>query len=370
MYNGLVETFSESTAPQLLDQCLAALRDISQVQVSPSLQDPLTLESAKLDAVLELTIAGLAVRLLVEIKKTLYPRDVRHVLWQVRQLATRLPSAPTEAITLPFLIAERFSPGAQQALRAEQAGYFAAGGSLFLPVAGAYLDIQRPPLASVHRILRSLFSGRASQVVHALLSKPVDWFSGQSLAAAAHVLPTTVSQVVRELQRLEWVAAQGKGPNKRRRLEAPTQLLDQWVQYRATARPAKTERFFVPTGGLSELLGVLTKGCAQHGVEYGVTQEVAGQAYAPFLSQVSRAHVRLQPHPAVDQVLAELNARPVAEGANLVRIEIRSDSEMLFRQQHQDIWMASPIQVYLDLMDAPGRARELAAHLRRESIGF
>ena len=34
------------------------------------------------------------------------------------------------------------------------------------------------------------------------------------------------------------------------------------------------------------------------------------------------------------------------------------------------IWLASAVQVYLDLMRSEGRAKEMAKHLRRERFGF
>jgi hypothetical protein len=43
---------------------------------------------------------------------------------------------------------------------------------------------------------------------------------------------------------------------------------------------------------------------------------------------------------------------------------------LLFREQFAGVWLASPIQVYLDLLCGEGRAKEMAAHLRRHRIGF
>lgn len=57
-------------------------------------------------------------------------------------------------------------------------------------------------------------------------------------------------------------------------------------------------------------------------------------------------------------------------GANLAIIEAKSPGELLFREQVGDIWLASPIQVYLDLLRSEGRAKEMAEHLRQERIGF
>ena len=74
--------------------------------------------------------------------------------------------------------------------------------------------------------------------------------------------------------------------------------------------------------------------------------------------------------PAADQAIGELGARVVSEGFNLAVIEATSPGELLFRERVNGAWLASPIQVYLDLLRSEGRAKEMADHLRRERIGF
>jgi hypothetical protein len=71
-----------------------------------------------------------------------------------------------------------------------------------------------------------------------------------------------------------------------------------------------------------------------------------------------------------DAAIADLGARVVSEGANLVVIETDSSGELLFRERVGGVWLASPIQVYLDLLRGEGRAKEMADHLRQEQIGF
>jgi len=68
--------------------------------------------------------------------------------------------------------------------------------------------------------------------------------------------------------------------------------------------------------------------------------------------------------------MAELGARVVNEGANFAVIETKSAGELLFRQNVGGVWLASPVQVYLDLLRGEGRAKEMAEHLRKERIGF
>ena len=68
--------------------------------------------------------------------------------------------------------------------------------------------------------------------------------------------------------------------------------------------------------------------------------------------------------------MAEQGMRVVNEGASLVLIETKSAGELLFRQNVGGVCLASPVQVYLDLLRGEGRAKELAEHLRKERIGF
>ena len=62
--------------------------------------------------------------------------------------------------------------------------------------------------------------------------------------------------------------------------------------------------------------------------------------------------------------------RFASEGANLAIIEVESPGELLFREKVGGLWLASPIQIYLDLLRGEGRSKEMAEHFRKERIGF
>jgi hypothetical protein len=51
---------------------------------------------------------------------------------------------------------------------------------------------------------------------------------------------------------------------------------------------------------------------------------------------------------------SELDARVVSEGANLIVIETRSLAEFMFKEPTNSIWLASAVQVYLDLLRGGG----------------
>lgn len=357
--------------PRLVDQLLETLRALPDVHDVYSEQEAPggVGKPERYDALIHLSVAGKPLMLLIEAKKSLYPRDARHVLWHLRSLDRHVLN-DTNTQRLPMVIADSISRGARDVLREERIGYYDGGGSLLIPVGGAYVYIDKPPPKALAKVIRSLYSGRRARVLLVLLNQHKAWVGVQALAKDAHVSPATASQVLTQLERFDWLESKGKGPAKRRHLREPGQLLDAWSQHIATERLPSMRRFYVPGLRAEGSTNRLAQALEERGVEYAMTHEVAAQRYAPFLSSVSQMRCRLIPGPAVDAAIADLNAHPVTEGANLSVLEVKSSDDLLFRQKLDGVWLASPIQVYLDLLRGEGRAKELAAHLRRERIGF
>jgi hypothetical protein len=321
------------------------------------------------DAQIDLRMGDQSLTLLVKVKKAVYPRDARQALWQFRELGRRTELRPDRE-TQFLLIAESISPGAKELLKAEHVGYFDSGGSLFLPARNTYLYIDKPPPKSLQRSMRSVFSGRRARVVHALLLRHQEWFGIKDVAALAQVSPSTASQVLSELDRFDWLVSRGQGPIKERHLREPAALLDAWVKQLPSLKQPGMRRYYVPglkTDALIERLGQVFN---SHAVNYAVSYEAAAQRYAPFLSTVSQVRTRMLAGPNADAAVADIGARLVDEGSNLVTIETNSAGELLFREKADGVWLASPIQVYLDLLRGEGRAKEMADHLRKERIGF
>ena len=356
---------------QLLDRFLEAVRELPDVQAElgavpqPGGRDP------GYDVKVDLRMGGTAATLLIEVKKTLYPRDVRQALWQFREFAFGWPQPAQgqQAVTF-FLIAESISPGAKELLRDQRVGYYDSGGSLFLPAGNIYVYVDKPPPKSLSKSVRSLFSGRRAQVLHAILMRENGWFRVGDMAAQARVSPATASQVLTELERFDWVVSRGQGPSKERQLRQPGALLDAWAKQLAVLKRPEMRRYFVPSTRSEGLVEKLAEVCAANNVEYAITHEAAAQRYAPFLSTVSQVRCRLLADPAADGVLAAIDARLVGQGANLAVIEVKSPGELQFREFVDGVWLASPVQVYLDLLRGEGRAGEMAKHLRHERIGF
>ena len=355
---------------QLLDQFLEALRGLPEVQAELGSRLQPAGPDRGYDARVDLRVGGKSVTLMIEVKKTLYPRDVRQTLWRFQALAQRWLKSAEERQTLFFLVAQSISPGAKDLLRDERVGYYDSGGSLFLPAQDIYIHVDKPLPKTLSKTIRSLFSGRRAQVLHVLLMRHGEWFGVKEVAEQARVSPATASQVLTELERFDWVVSRGQGPVKKRDLREPGALLDAWAEQLAVMRPPAMRRYFVPSVRAEGLVRKFAEVCAAQEAEYAITHEAAGQRYAPFLSAVSQVRCRVMAGAGVDRVLDALDANMVDRGANLVIIEVMSSGELLFRELMDGIWLASPVQAYLDLIHGEGRSREMAKHLRRERIGF
>jgi hypothetical protein len=363
----ITAVMTESTFVEhaLIEQLLDSLRELPDVHAELTQSEPADQAAGRVDAKIDLHVAGRSIVLLVEAKKSVYPRDVRQALWQLKSL-----QHGHYADVQHLLIAESLSPGAKELLRAERIGYFDSGGSLFLPAPGAYVYIDKPPPKALEKSVRSLFSGRRAQVLYALLVNHEEWFGVTEVAERAQVAPSTASDVLSELERFDWLVSRGQGPSKERHLREPSALLDAWAKQLATQRTPVLRRYFVPGLKSDALIERLGQMFDSHQVAYAVSYEAAAQRYTPFLSGISQVRVRLLPSTSAETAMAELGARVVNEGANLAVIETKSAGELLFRQNVGGVWLASPVQVYLDLLRGEGRAKEMAEHLRKERIGF
>ena len=318
------------------------------------------------DAIVEARIGGEPVLLLIEAKRSAFPRDVREAVWQLRNYLTH--QSPTGGQIVPMVIAESISPGARSLLREEHVGYYDTGGSLYVPARGAFLFVDKPIPKRQARSLNALFTGRRAQVLHAVWASREDWFGVHEIAQRASASPTTASETLIALERREWVISKGSGPTKERRLSDPRALLEAWTTHQASTRPTPLRHYYVPAPNIDDIILRLDRVSTEHRTNYAITGAAAAQAYAPYLSNISQLHCRLAAGPAAEAVLESLEARPVREGWNFGVIEAKSNGEFAFRQRINDAWFADPLQTYLDLLQGGGRSKEMAEHLRTERL--
>ncbi len=363
----LMPDFSQAER-ELHGDLLSILRELPNV--TSVYEEAFGPSDAGVDLVVKASVNGKPIRLLVQMKSVLFPRDVRAAFWGLKSASTRPSLGGDDVSVIPMIAAGTISDGAKELLQTERIGYLDGAGSLFLPSENLYILIDRPSAKSARKIDRPLFSGNRSAVIHALLMNPQQWFSTTELAKLVSVSLSTASVVFAELEKRDLVATQGKGPNKTRRLVDPTALLDEWVKQAELAPKPEVRRYYVPRIKSEDLMKAIDQVCSRLNTAYVITHEWAAQLYSPFLSNISQVKCRIYPNAPLSSIANELDAREVEEGSNLMIFESRSMRDFLFEEEVRGLRVESPVLAYLDLRGGEGRAKELAEHLRVERIGF
>lgn len=344
---------------------LAFIDALEQVATLTNLAEGQPWQGTGVDAAIDIQISGVDVRLLVEIKRSAYPRDVREAAYQ---LGRYLSDQDCRPIRIPILISESISSSSREILQEEGIGYYDSGGSLFLKAPGLYVLIDKPVGKTAEKALASAFVGRRAWALQAVWSAGQAPFGVNEIAKRASVSAATASETLSALDRQDWVSSTGSGPSKLRRLVNPRGLLDAWAEHQRAAKPLAMSRYFVPGASTEEIIDRLASACRLEHCRYAVTGEASAQVYSPYLSNVSQVLARLKSGPQADAVLHRLGARPVREGWNLGVIDATTDAEFAFLQDLGGVCFASPLQTYLDLLQGNGRAKELADHLRAQLL--
>lgn len=356
----------DRTINVLVEDFAAAVAEVTGSPPKVTHESELSQMAYRPDLEMELEHEGGSFRIVIEAKRSLFPRDAREAIWQLRNYLTHSDSVGRSAV--PVLIAETISPGARQLLRDERVGYFDSSGSLFIPARKLYVFVDRPASKKQARSLNNPFVGRRAQVLHAVWLLGRDWFGVHQIAERAGVSPATASETLISIERREWVDVRGAGPSKERRLIKPRDLLDAWSSYQTSVKPKTLRHFYVPSITSPDLQRRIDHACERHKVLYEFADITAGQLHTPYLSSVSQVFCQIPTGRGTQTMLDSIDARPVREGWNLGVHEVASDSELRFRQRIDDAWVTDPLQTYLDLLQAGGRAKELAQHLRAEKL--
>lgn len=312
-------------------------------------------------------VKGRPVRFLVEARASGYPRDVQQAIYQLDGLR-RLEQPVAD---VPLLAAPAISEAGRELLRRHKLAYWDAGGSIYLDLPWAFYWVDRPVPAGRARILRNVYRGSAARVLHALLLETGRAWHVSELAQRAQVSLSTAHQVCTFVEAQLWMDKAGKGPRAVRVLRQPGALLDAWAAEHSLAE-YEARRFHRWAREPDELLHAATEALAGAGVEHALTLGSGARLVAPYGTDAGRAWVLVPTGAAgrLDGMARAGDLRPVEEGEAVTFLITRERSPLLFRRQVHGFWVASDVQLYLDLWAWPLRGKEQARHLRAERLGY
>lgn len=299
------------------------------------------------DALVEITGPdGVKVRIAVEAKTKLFPRDVAKLKTQLQSAVMR-QTARSPRLIVNLVVAEFLSPSTRQQLRNANLNYLDLTGNLRLVVSrpGLYLETSgasedpSPPVA----MKRSLRGPKAGRLVRALCDFPLP-LTISELATKAGVDVSYASRLVEWLAREALLTRVPRGAVQEVRR---AQLIRRWADDYSVLKSNEARSFLDPRG-----LGNLVRGLGQSRFRYVATGSLAANRIAP----IAPARLALVYVDDPDQAAAALRLRPTDAGANVMLLS-PFDSVVFERVRKDDtLTIVAPSQAAVDLLTSPGRA--------------
>ena len=203
--------------------------------------------------------------------------------------------------------------------------------------------------------LRVSWVGKSSRVPTLLLAERRRTWGVVELAEAADIAPSYAVKLLQDLVRAGWV----KGVERGYLLTQPRELLDSWAQAAVFGSRVSQKRFVV-AGDVVEVERRFVEAADHLRARYALTLFSGARRRAPFV-RASVAHAYFEGNTA--RVAAEIGARPISEGGNLVLVEPDDDAVFLALQQAEGARVVSDARLYVDLFNFEARGREQADFL-------
>ena len=346
---------------KLLTDFASVLRDRFQIEGIDA-QHEQRFGPGAADLLLTIPVDGETVKVVVEVKRNAFPRDIEWARVQLEGLARA-----DRTIDQTMLWAESLSEGARKSLEDMGIGYFDGSGSLCLTLRNKQILIDRPPIKPLWRDVGTIFTPERAKVLHALLLGWKDWRTGVDLVEASGASPNTVSVLLRELEKRGMIQSEGNGRSVRRKLVEPEALLDAWASHWSEGKPRKT-RWFAFAQNPANLALRLAEELLQDPDEWAFTGQYAANCVRPLLTAVNGFDI-IVPVGMAGAFAESLELKRADKGFNVTLHECE-DFALQHRIQLPDRhgFFASPVIQYLELANEGGRSKELANELKNSWI--
>lgn len=148
------------------------------------------------------------------------------------------------------------------------------------------------------------------------------------------------------------------------RVTEPNRLLRDWAENWSIERNG-VSRYFSFGRGSKEILAEVDRAAKALRVEYALTGIAGAYFVAPFVrSDEVWMYVKGNPERLVDA----LDLRPVSSGPNVVILSPYDPGVFQGARDIAGVRVVSDVQLYVDLLNFPGRGKEQAEQLREKSL--
>lgn len=344
------EVLLENDLKTALDSCLAKVPFLRRT-IRRGLRGQATLAP---DLLVELTLPSGKQTLVVEAKSSGQPRLAREAVNRLLRFREMYPAA------YGIFMAPYISPKAAEMLAAEGMGYIDLAGNCRLSFGQVYIEQEgKPNPRPMRRDIRSLYTPKAARILRVLLSEPKVFWKTQALAKEAEVSLGQVANVKKLLGDREWLRSGQDGFG----LSQPEAVLGEWSRNYSFRK--NQARDFYSLKPVPEIEAGIARECRKLRVRYALTGFSGSSRFAPAVRyQRVMAFVSAD----TDALASALNLKEVSSGANVTLLTPYDDGVYYGAETVDGMMIASPIQLYLDIVGFKGRGEESAAMLLEKVI--
>lgn len=288
----------------------------------------------------------------LEVKASSSPGIVADV---AEQLAAYAPADSIAMLVVPYMTAAGKRAAAERRLN-----WLDLSGNAHIRAEQLYISREgRPNAFPARGRPASAFAPRSARVARVLLAEPTRWWRQKDLATEAGLDDGRISKIVRRFDEDRLLE---RRDSELRPVDAGL-LLDAW------AAAYRFDRHDIVVGHASgsgiELARELSRQLGSQKIKHALTGLPAAWLLDGFATfRVSTIYVDGDPREVAERLELRRNER----GANVQIVCPEDDGVFWHGHEVDGVPVVSPMQVYLDLLALPERAREAAEHLRGEGL--
>ncbi len=309
-----------------------------------SLQKEFSLDGFCTDFLVTLLLRDSKQNLVVQVKNNGQPRVAREAVNQFLRYRNIYPNF------YGVFMAPYISPQAAEICSKDGIGYIDLAGNCYLSFDHVYIEQlgKRNPFTE-KRDLRSLYSPKAARILRVLLTNPKRTWKTQDIAKEAEVSLGQVANVKKLLDDREWILVTPEGFS----LREPEKLLREWSENYTFKK--NLMRNFHSLKNIAEVEEYLARICNEQGIKYALTGFSGAVRLAPAVRyQRAMAYISNK----LEDVVSVLNLKEVPSGANVTLLTPYDDGVFYGIRLVDGIQVASPVQIYIDLVSFRGRGEE------------
>jgi hypothetical protein len=332
---------------ETVEDCLNDIPFVKVIKCEPVLND------AGPDYIFHLETPFGKKSIYVEISANGQPRFARILIEKVNLL-----TEDTE--TYWMFVAPYISGETSEMLRNAGIGFLDLAGNCFISFGGLHIQKEGKKNPYVNRRkFNSLFKIKASRVLRVLLCNPNRYWKITPLANEAKVSVGHAYNVKEELLNRELAVVDSWGL----RLSNPKRLLQEWCnnyQFEGTRCQS-----FYSLSKTAQLEKQIDGVCSKQNMRYALSGFAAAVRMAPFV-RYHRIHCYVEN--SIDDLAKHLDLKSVTSGENIIFMNPPDDGVFYDTQRIEEVYLVSPIQLYLDLYNLSDRGKEAADFIYNETI--